>query len=155
MILARAPFRTTLGGGGTDLPSFYERYGGFLFAMAIDKYVHVAVNPPVLDRKIRVHYTKIETVDHPDQLQHDLARETLKHIRLTEQIEISSMADLKAGASLGSSSCYTVALLKALRALRRDEVPLQDLAEEAFAIEHGKLGMTVGKQDPYSRRSAE
>lgn len=149
MILSRTPFRVTLGGGGTDLPSYYQKHGGFLFAMGIDKYMYVAINTPVLDRKIRVHYTKIETVDRPDQLQHDLARETLKHLGIDEKIEISSLADLKAGASLGSSSCYTVALLAALRAQARNPLGMQDLAEEAFAIEYETLKMTVGKQDPY------
>ncbi|MEE9125741.1 MAG: galactokinase, partial [Planctomycetota bacterium] len=103
MILTRAPFRATLGGGGTDLPSYYEKHGGFVFSMALDKYMYVAINPPGMDRKIRVHYTKIETVDNPDQLQPDLARETLKHVGVAEKIEISSLADLKAGASLGST----------------------------------------------------
>jgi len=149
MILARSPFRITLGGGGTDLPSFYEEHGGLLFAMGIDKYMYVAINTPVLDSKIRVHYTKIETVDNVDQLQHDLARETLRSLGIQDKIEISSMADLKAGASLGSSSCYTVALLSALRSQIRQPVTALELAEEAFDIEHGILNMTVGKQDPY------
>ena len=149
MILARTPFRATLGGGGTDLPSYYSKHGGFLFAMAIDKYMYVAVNQPVLDRKIRVHYTKIETADNPDQLQHDLARETLKYLGVLEKMEISSMADLKAGASMGSTSCYTVALLSALRHHLGLSISPQEMAEEAFAIEYETLGMTVGKQDPY------
>jgi D-glycero-alpha-D-manno-heptose-7-phosphate kinase len=149
MILSRTPFRATLGGGGTDLPSYYEKHGGFLFAMGIDKYMYVATNTPVLDRKIRVHYTKIETVDNPGQLQHDLARASLQHLGIEEKIEISSLADLKAGASLGSSSCYTVALLAALRAQIRQPIGMQELAEEAFQIEYETLNMTVGKQDPY------
>lgn len=149
MILSRTPFRATLGGGGTDLPSYYEKHGGFLFAMGIDKYMYVAINTPVLDSKIRVHYTKIETVDRVDQLQHDLARETLKYLGIEDKIEISSLADLKAGASLGSSSCYTVALLAALRIQAREPLGMLELAEEAFAIEYQTLNMTVGKQDPY------
>ena len=102
MILARSPFRATLGGGGTDLPSYYEKHGGFLFAMGIDKYMYVATNPPVLDEKIRVHYTKIETVDKLDQLQHELARESLRHLGIGTKMEISSMADLRAGAVVGN-----------------------------------------------------
>jgi D-glycero-alpha-D-manno-heptose-7-phosphate kinase len=149
MILARTPFRATLGGGGTDLPSYYEKHGGLLFAMGVDKYMYVAINQPVLDRKIRVHYTKIEAVDNPRQLQHDLARETLLHLGVEEKMEISSLADLKAGGGMGSPSCYTVALLHALRAHLRQPIGLPELAEESFAITHGTLGMSVGKQDPY------
>ncbi len=70
MILSRSPFRVTLGGGGTDLPSYYNKHGGFLLAMGIDKYMYVGINPPLLDRKIRVQYTRSETEDHPDQIQH-------------------------------------------------------------------------------------
>ena len=78
MILTRSPFRATLGGGGTDLPSYYEKHGGFVFSMGLDKYMYVATNPPVMDSKIRVHYTKSETVDSPDQLQHELFRHVVQ-----------------------------------------------------------------------------
>jgi D-glycero-alpha-D-manno-heptose-7-phosphate kinase len=149
MILSRAPFRATLGGGGTDLTSYYEKHGGFLFAMGIDKYMYVATNPPVLDDKIRVHYTKIESVDEVGELKHDLAREALRHLGISKKIEISSIADLRAGASMGSASCYIVALLSALRTQLREPIGMQELAEEAFDLEYRTLNMTVGKQDPY------
>jgi D-glycero-alpha-D-manno-heptose-7-phosphate kinase len=149
MILTRSPFRATLGGGGTDLPSYYERHGGFVFSMALDKYMYVAINPPVMDKKIRVHYTKSETVDHPDQLQHELVREALLRQSILEKMEISSMADLRAGTGLGSSSCYLVALLRSLRAFKREPVGLQELAEEACDIEINKLKRPIGKQDQY------
>lgn len=149
MILTRAPFRVTLGGGGTDLASYYERYGGFLFAMAIDKYMYVATNPPVLDRKVRVHYTKIEVVDRATDLKHELARECLGRLDLHEKMEVSSLADLRAGVGLGSTSCYTVALLQALRSYLDRPVGRQELAEEAYQIVHDRLGVTIGKQDPY------
>ena len=97
MIVSRSPFRLTLGGGGTDLPSFYERHGGLIFAMGIDKYMYVAINPPVVDRKIRVKYTKSETVKHPSDLQHELAREALKRHEIYSRMEVTSMADLPAG----------------------------------------------------------
>ncbi len=149
MILTRSPFRATLGGGGTDLPSYYERHGGFVFSMALDKYMYVATNPPVMDKKIRVHYTKSETVDHPDQLRHELVREALLRLSITEKMEISSMGDLRAGTGLGSSSCYLVALLKSLRAFKREPVGLQQLAEEACEIEIERLKRPIGKQDQY------
>lgn len=149
MILTRSPFRATLGGGGTDLPSYYERHGGFVFSMALDRYMYVAINPPGMDTKIRVHYTKSETVDHPDQLQHELVREALLRLNILEKMEISSMADLRAGMGLGSSSCYLVALLKSLRAFKREPVGLQELAEEACDIEINRLKKPIGKQDQY------
>lgn len=149
MILTRSPFRATLGGGGTDLPSYYARHGGFVFSMALDKYMYIAINPPVMDKKIRVHYTKSETVDHPEQLQHELVREALLQLSILEKMEISSMADLRAGTGLGSSSCYLVALLKSLREFKREPVGLQELAEEACDIEISKLKRPIGKQDQY------
>jgi D-glycero-alpha-D-manno-heptose-7-phosphate kinase len=149
VILARAPFRVTLGGGGTDLPSYYGRYGGFILAMGLDKYMYVAVNAPVIGRLIRVHYTKSEAVAHPDALQHELAREALKRHGIFSQIEISSMADLPAGTGLGSSSSYLVALLSALRAYNRNQCSPQTLAEEACDIELNVLNKPIGKQDQY------
>lgn len=149
MILTRSPFRATLGGGGTDLPSYFERHGGLVFSMALDKYMYVAINPPVMDKKIRVHYTKIETVDHANQLQHELVREALLRLNMLEKMEISSMADLRAGTGLGSSSCFLVALLRSLRAFSREPVGLQELAEEACDIEINKLRRPIGKQDQY------
>ncbi len=149
MIVSRTPFRVTLGGGGTDLPSYYEKHGGFLFAMGIDKYMYVAMNPPAIDRSIHVKYTKTETVEHPDQLQHELVREALKRHGIYSRIEIASIADLRAGTGLGSSSCYLVGLLTALRAYTRQPCSLQELAEEACDIEINILEKGIGKQDQY------
>ncbi len=150
MIVTRTPFRITLGGGGTDLPSYYEKYGGFIFGMGIDKYMYVMVNPPAVDNKIRVHYAaRSETLDHVSGLKHELAREALRFHGIEEKIEISSMADLSAGTGVGSSSCYLVGLLNALHHYRRDYVPLQTLAEEACHIELNVLGKGIGKQDQY------
>ena len=149
MILARTPFRVTLGGGGTDLPSFYEKHGGFVLAMALDKYMYVSVNVPLVDRGIRVQYSRTETVTHPDELQHELAREALRRHEIWSQIEVTSTADLPAGAGLGSASCYLVALLAALHAYRRRPCSLAELAEEACEIEIGRLKQPVGKQDQY------
>lgn len=149
MIITRTPFRVTLGGGGTDLPSFYEKHGGFVFAMAIDKYMYVITNPPGVDRKIRVRYSQTEIVDRVDQLKHELAREALRLHGIEDRMEIDSMADLPAGTGLGSSSAYLVGLLCALHSYRRDFVPLQALAEEACHIELDILKKRIGKQDQY------
>jgi D-glycero-alpha-D-manno-heptose-7-phosphate kinase len=149
MIITRTPFRVTLGGGGTDLPSYYEKHGGFVFAMGIDKFMYIMVNPPTMDTMIRLHYSRSETVDHVSELQHELAREALVFHGIENRIEISSMADLPAGTGLGSSSAYLVGLLTALHHFRRWHVPLQELAEEACTIELDVLGKGIGKQDQY------
>lgn len=149
MIVTRTPFRVTLGGGGTDLPSYYEKYGGFVFAMGIDKYMYVMTNPPTVDSKIRLHYSQSETVDHVTQLKHELAREALRFFRIEDKMEVSSMADLPAGTGVGSSSCYLVGLLTALHHYRREYVSLQALAEEACHIELNVLKKGIGKQDQY------
>src|SRR2546428_6139484 len=149
MIVTRTPFRVTLGGGGTDLPSYYEKHGGFIFAMGIDKYMYVMTNPPTVDSKIRLHYSQSETVDHVSELRHELAREALRLHGIEEKFEISSMADLPAGTGVGSSSCYVVGLLTALHHYRREYVSLQTLAEEACHIELNVLKKGIGKQDQY------
>ena len=149
MIITRTPFRVTLGGGGTDLPSYYEKYGGFIFSAGIDKYMFVDVNRPVVDDLIRLKYSKSETVERLDEIQHEIAREVLRMMGIEKGIEISSIADISAGTGLGSSSCYTVGLLHALHVLKRDYVSLQDLAEEDFKVEAGVLKRPIGKQDPY------
>src|SRR6266403_512970 len=131
MILPRTPFRLTLGGGGTDLPSFYGDHGGFILAAAIDKYMFLNVNTPIVDDKIRVRYTGSEMVDHVDDVQHTLAREALRHFGISTGIEIVSVADIPAGTGLGSSSSYLFGLLNALHALLQDQATPQRLAEEA------------------------
>ena len=149
MILTRTPFRVTLGGGGTDLPSYFSHHGGFIFAMGLDKYMYVAVNRPVVGHHIRLHYSHAETVEHVSQLKHELAREALKAHGIENTFEVASIADLPAGTGLGSSSCYLVGLLNALHHDRRDYVPLQTLAEEACHIELDILKEGIGKQDQY------
>jgi D-glycero-alpha-D-manno-heptose-7-phosphate kinase len=149
VIITRTPFRLTLGGGGTDLPSYYEKHGGFIFGIGIDKYMYIMVNPPIVDDKIRLHYSRSETVDHASELRHELARVALLHHGIERGIEISSMADLPDGTGLGSSSAYLVGLLTALHHYRRDHVPLKALAEEACTLEIDVLGRGIGKQDQY------
>jgi D-glycero-alpha-D-manno-heptose-7-phosphate kinase len=149
MIITRTPFRVTLGGGGTDLPSYYSRHGGFIFAAALNKYMFINLNRPVVDDLVRVKYTKSETVGHRDTLQHDLAREGLRLAGIERGVEITSMADVPAGTGLGSSSCYAVGLLNALHTMQRRPLAYQDLAEEACHLEIDILGKPVGKQDQY------
>src|SRR2546430_1360556 len=149
MIITRTPFRVTLGGGGTDLPSFNEKHGGFIFAMVIDKYMYIAINPPGVDRKIRLHYTQSEVVDHVDEVRHELAREALRLHGIVDRMEISSMADLPAGTGVGSSGAYLVGLLTALHHYRRAYVPLQTLAAEARHIELNVLPKCIGEKGHY------
>lgn len=149
MIITRTPFRLTLGGGGTDLPSFYRQRGGFVLAVGIDKYMFINANTPMVDDKIRVRYTKSEIVDHVDQVEHTLAREAMKRFGLTKGIEIVSLADVPAGTGLGSSSCYLVGLLNALHALMQKPVAPEELADEACEIELEILKKPIGKQDQY------
>lgn len=149
MIITRTPFRVTLGGGGTDLPSFYREHGGFILAVTIDKYMYLNVNTPILDDFVRVQYSKTEIVDHADEIQHTLVREALRFFRIHNGIEIVSMADIPAGTGLGSSSCYLVGLLHALHTLTRTPVSTQKLAEEACHIELDLLRKPIGKQDQY------
>jgi D-glycero-alpha-D-manno-heptose-7-phosphate kinase len=149
MILARAPYRISLGGGGTDLPSYYSQYGGFILSVAINKYVYIYVNRPAADELIRVKYSRYEQVASPNEVQHDLVRPALQSLGVNGSLEIASMADVPAGTGLGSSGTYLVALLCALHALRREKVPLQALAEQACHIEMDLAGHPVGKHDHY------
>ncbi|HKV05100.1 MAG TPA: hypothetical protein VJO53_08345 [Candidatus Acidoferrales bacterium] len=149
MIITRTPFRLTLGGGGTDLPSFYREHGGFILAVGIDKYMYLAVNTPIVDDKIRVRYTNSELVDNVDQVEHTLAREALRHFHIETGVEIVSIADIPAGTGLGSSSCYVVGLLNGLHALMQNQATPRQLAEEACRIELEILKKPIGKQDQY------
>jgi D-glycero-alpha-D-manno-heptose-7-phosphate kinase len=149
MIITRTPFRVTLGGGGTDLPSFYREHGGFVLGVALDKYMYLNVNTPIVDDLIRVQYSKTEIVSDTSEVQHTLVREALDSFRIQNGIEIVSMADIPAGTGLGSSSCYLVGLLNALHTLTRSPVSTQQLAEEACHIELERLQKPIGKQDQY------
>jgi len=148
MIITRTPFRITLGGGGTDLPSYYSKYGGFIFAAGINKYMYINLNRP-FDELIRVKYSKSETVKNRNEVKHDIAREAMKMLDIERAIEIVSIADLPAGTGLGSSSCYAVGILNALHTFKRKYISLYDLAEEACKLEIDILKAPVGKQDQY------
>jgi D-glycero-alpha-D-manno-heptose-7-phosphate kinase len=149
MIITRTPFRLTLGGGGTDLPSFYREHGGFVLAVGIDKYMYLNVNTPILDDFVRVQYSKTEIVNHAEKVQHTLAREALRFFNIDTGIEIVSIADIPAGTGLGSSSCYLVGLLNAMHTLTQMPTNPSGLAEEACHIELERLQKPIGKQDQY------
>jgi len=150
MIITRSPLRITLGGGGTDLPSYYAEHGGFLIAAAIDKYVYVTVMRPFVEG-IFLKYSKLEHVEKVDDVQHAILREAIRLLDFrTPQIEITTLADIPAGTGLGSSGSFTTALLKALYAHRRRLLPPGELAELACDIEMVKLAEPIGKQDQYA-----
>jgi len=150
MIITRSPLRVTLGGGGTDLPSYYKNHTGFLIAAAIDKYVYVTVMRPFREG-IYLKYSQIENVERVNQVQHRIIREALLLQELkTPQIEITTLADIPAGTGLGSSGSFTTALLKALYTYRRKTLHQQEIAQLACHIEIDRLGEPIGKQDQYA-----
>ena len=150
MIIARSPLRITLGGGGTDLPSYYRRYGGFVISAAIDKYVYVTINKPFAEG-IFLKYSKLEHVDSIDSIQHPIIREALRMFDDDHALryEITSLSDIPAGTGLGSSGSFTTALLKALFAFRMRSILPEELARLACEIEIDRLGEVIGKQDQY------
>ena len=149
MIIARSPLRVTLGGGGTDLASYYREHGGFLIAAAVDKYVYVTVMRPFTPG-IYLKYSQLEHVDQAKDVHHPIIREAIQQLKLnTPQIEITTLADIPAGTGLGSSGSFTTALLKALYAHRKRLIHPGELAELACHIEIDRLGEPIGKQDQY------
>ena len=149
MIITRSPLRVSLGGGGTDLPSYYREFGGFLVAAAIDKYVYLTQHR-TFQPGIIVKYSKLERADHVDQIEHPIVREALKLTGVTDpHLELTSMADIPGGTGLGSSGSFTTALLKALHTSKKSLVSPAELAEQACDIELNKLGEPIGKQDQY------
>ncbi|MEW6750684.1 MAG: galactokinase [Candidatus Latescibacterota bacterium] len=149
MITTRAPLRIPLGGGGTDLPSYYSDYGGFIVSAAIDKYVYIQLNTLKVEDFIRVKYSRTERVDDAARIEHPLLREALLHTRSGGGLEISAMADIPGRTGLGSSGSFTVALLAALHAHLREPVPTQELAEEAYYVETQRAHQPAGKHDHY------
>jgi len=149
MIIARSPLRITLGGGGTDLPSYYRDHEGFLIAAAIDKYVYVTVMRPFTPG-IYLKYSQLEHVELAKDVLHPIIREAIHMLEFkTPQIEITTLADIPAGTGLGSSGSFTTALLKALYAHRKRLLHPGELAELACHIEIDRLGEPIGKQDQY------
>jgi D-glycero-alpha-D-manno-heptose-7-phosphate kinase len=148
MIITRTPLRISIGGGGTDLPSYYERRGGFFISAAIDRYVYIAINDTFTDGYV-IKYSALERADDVNGIAHPLVREALRLHPIGDAKEIVSIADIPAGTGLGSSGAFTVGLLRALHAHRREHVSATELAEEACHIEIDLLHEPVGKQDQY------
>jgi len=149
MIVSRTPFRITLGGGGTDLPSYYKEHGGFIFSFCLSKYMYICINRPSADDLIRLKYSISESVESVEDLQHDIAKACLQRVNINSRIEIASLSDIPAGSGLGSSSTYTVGLLNALHSLNGEYKSLEFLADEACKIEMDILKKPMGKQDQY------
>ena len=149
MIIARSPLRITLGGGGTDLPSYYREHEGFLVSAAIDKYVYVTVTRPFAPG-IYLKYSQLEHVDEIRDVKHGIIREALQVMGFrTPQVEITTLADIPSGTGLGSSGSFTTALLRALYAHRKRHIRQEELAALACHIEIDRLGEPIGKQDQY------
>ncbi len=149
MIITRSPLRISLGGGGTDLPSYYRSHTGFLIAAAIDKYVYITIHQTFVPELI-VKYSKLERVASSADVQHPILREALSLLEVDGRyLEIASMADIPAGAGLGSSGSFTTALLKALHTYKKSLIHPRELAEQACHVEIERLGEPIGKQDQY------
>ena len=149
MIITRSPLRISLGGGGTDLPSYYQRFGGFLLAAAIDKYVYINVHRRFVN-KFLLKYSQLEETENIDEIHHPIIRKALRAVGVRERnLEITSMADIPTGTGLGSSGSFTTALLKALHALQKNLVHPTELAAQACHIELEMLREPIGKQDQY------
>jgi len=149
MIVVRSPLRISLGGGGTDLPSYYESHDGFLIAAAIDKYVYITLHKTFVDDLI-IKYAKLERVNNINDIDHPIIRKSLHYTQINPSfLEITSMADIPAGTGLGSSGSFTTALLKGLNTLKKHLIHPKELAEQACHIELERLGEPIGKQDQY------
>jgi D-glycero-alpha-D-manno-heptose-7-phosphate kinase len=148
VIITRTPLRITLGGGGTDLPSYYERFGGSLIAAAINKYVFVSLSQTFTPGYL-LKYSELERADKVDEIQHPIIREILRVHDLEPALELVSVADIPTGTGLGSSGTFTVGLLRAVHAQRREHISPASLAEEACWVEIERLNRAVGKQDQY------
>ena len=149
MISTRTPLRVTLGGGGTDLESYYRHDGGFIFAMALDKYIHVTAHRPAFQTGVTLHGPEPKHALCASGLRHELVRAALLSHGLTNRFEMASIGDIAGGTGLGSSSCFLVGLLAALHGLNGDHPTPAALAEEACRLEIEVLNKGIGKQDQY------
>jgi D-glycero-alpha-D-manno-heptose-7-phosphate kinase len=148
MIITRTPMRISIGGGGTDLPSYYRKFGGFVISAAINKYVYISINRSYFDGYF-LKYSELEHAQTYDDIRHPLFREALRLQEMPSGLEIVSVADVPAGTGLGSSGSFLVGLMHALHAHKRQPVDAETLAREAVDIEMNRLGEPVGKQDQY------
>jgi len=149
MIIARSPVRITLGGGGTDLPSYYSKYGGALIAAGIDKYTYVTAYTRLFDETVKLNYSVTEMVTNLNDIQHNIFREALRFVNITHSIELTSLSDIPARTGLGNSGSFAVSLLNSLHAYKREFVSQKQLADEACHLEIEVLKEPVGKQDQY------
>ena len=149
MIISRTPFRITIGGGGTDLPSYYEQSGGNVISLAIDKYMYISLKPTVIEDLLKLRYSITEIVEDASFLKHDRAKASLLLHKLNSRLEINSCADLPASSGMGSSGSFLVRLLNCIRTYKKINSEPKILAEEACNIEINKLKHPVGKQDQY------
>ncbi len=149
MIVVRTPLRVTLGGGGTDLKSYYQHSGGFIFALALDKYIRVMCQRPLFDSRVTVTGPDNEVVERSADVKHRLIHAALTRHGIEDRFEIASMADIAGGTGLGSSSCFLVGLLNAIHAMKGETLSAQEIAEEACDIEIGLQASGIGKQDQY------
>lgn len=149
MIITRAPFRVSFCGGGSDLPSFYEKYGGCVLSTTIKKYMYLTIHNYFEKDKIVLKYSKAEIVDDYEKIEHRIFKQCLKDFDI-KGVELSSMADIPAGTGLGSSSTFTVALLHLLHTYKSEYVSKYKLAKDACAVEIEKLGEPIGKQDQFA-----
>ena len=148
LIITRTPLRITLGGGGTDLPSYYEQFGGFVLSAAVNRYIYIVINRTFSDEYL-IKYSELERTKDVDLIEHPIVREVLRLHPMERGIELVSVADIPAGTGLGSSGAFTVGVLRAIYAYRREHVTAANLAQEACEIEIERLGRPVGKQDQY------
>jgi D-glycero-alpha-D-manno-heptose-7-phosphate kinase len=148
MIISRSPVRITLGGGGTDLPSYYSKYGGALIAAAIDKYTLVTAHSR-FDDDIKLNYSRTEQIKNVDDIKHNIFREGLKLLNIKKGVELTSLSDMPSSSGLGTSGSFTIALLNALHTYKKEFVSQKQLAEEACKIEIDILKEPIGKQDQY------
>lgn len=149
MIITRTPFRVSFAGGGSDIPSFYEKHGGCVLSTAINKYMYISVHPSFNAKETSLKYSKTEIVEDIDKIEHKYFKQMLKMMNL-EGLEIVSTADVPAGTGLGSSSSFTVGVLHALYSYKGKFVSKEKLAKEACEIEIEHLGNPIGKQDQYA-----
>jgi len=149
MIISRAPFRVSFCGGGSDIPSFYEKYGGCVISTSIRKYVYLSIHKAFNADTITVKYSQTESVTDPSMLQHKIFRQAFLDTGI-KGVEVTSMADIPAGTGLGSSSSFTVALLKLLYTYSEKTASTYKIAKEACDIEINQLGNPIGKQDQFA-----
>ncbi|MBU2575473.1 galactokinase [Patescibacteria group bacterium] len=149
IILSRTPFRIPLGGGSTDMPSYYEKYGGFIFAVSIDMYMDILIKKPISDDYVHMHYTQYESETSAENIRHTIGREALRMLGVNNKVSISFKADTPAGTGLGSSGACSVSLLKGLSLYKGGGISNVAAAEQSFVLTQN-LGLPDGKQDPYA-----